>query len=646
MKDPKYLLRRLMQLMVMSSLLLMLAWLAHLGARTEQLIYDNHVQESTMRSQLLAAELARSINRALDYGIPIGQLQGVDKVFEDRIGANREVAQIVLTDQQGLQLLASGVSQIQGMSVTAHIGQGGSRVGTVTVHVRPIERWDVILLPLSVAALLLALALLVLAEALRFSIRIGPWHRESVVVQALDLAAKRDYTQLVREAPLQAFDRRSTLLSVQIRDLNERFTRLFRLIRSLLETEPSDDKRNKLADLADKLQAHRLFPTGKPTVCRVAASAARQQLLVYLVVMSWAVHLFRLSMGVSLGSGQATAQVFAALLIAWACWEVSTRASRPAGSLPWQGLFGLLGMGVAPLAAFFVTSQAGSSGSVAPAMMVFENLSGLSLQEALIYSAHVAFSAIFLQSNSPNLPDEIPRYAPLTVVSAMVVGGLVAWGLPLFFGPGAELIFAFLLAVFVAGIYLPGFAKQDWGADPPPPARYVTTGRDAAAWALPAYVLAAAAPMDGAPALQASFAVATFTWVVPLLGSACGILACSWLPHAGARVMVFATLIVGGTLVFGAPGGRYAQFFASMAPLFVMTMLHWVALARFIDLGADIPTPPGKVRLRWVVAGAAAGLLVSWIGQVSHVYAAGPGVLLFVALLLLGAAPSRSKKGV
>lgn len=604
--------------------LLLLGWLSFLGATTAQSMYADRVQESKVRGRMLALELARSISRAVDYGIPVAQLQGVEQVFSDRIRANPDVAEIALTDAGGTRLLPSKapLEGVTPLSVTIQTGQGAA--GSVIVYMRPIRLVDVLILPLSAAVALFVMAYLVLAEVLRFSLGRRLGHRELIFRQALRLAAARDYTRIIREPFLQAHDRRSALLSVLVRDLNERFTRLSRLIKSLQETEPTEAKRSDLARLALNLQGVGLFAPSKPGVERVPATLAQRQWLMFLLILATAAHLFGLSMPMPLGADQGTLLVLLGLICAGASWRLSGHLARTAPHGGWPSLLGMVATCAGALGALIIPEPASPWTWVLAVSFFLLHVAG-----------SVALTCVILPMPADNPYNSPVQMHPwlLTAASAVVVAGILAMGLPGLLGQGSIELFSFLLTLITAVIFgwltladiRPGHLVNAARSGQATPA--------ALALACVAYVLATAAPLDAAPALQAHLAREGWTWCVPLLGAAFGVIVSSWWPRVPRMVHWPLVLVAAALLGFLNLAGSQGPLADVLALCTVCGLVWWLGLGRLSALMQAHPTHSPLPNALW--AGALLGWGVSWFSLAFAWPAWLPGALFVLALAFM-----------
>lgn len=285
-------LSRLQIQMLLIGTILMLSWVGFFSIITAKDVYALRERESAMRGLIVAEALANSIGRALEYGIEIDQLLGIDQVFAARIKENQDIVEIALDDPDGRARVPLTASKRQGISVSATVKMGTQNMGRVTVYLREISFFDTLRTPLSVALLVLLAFTVSAWEAIRFSIRRGPGLREVTTNRLLQQVLALDFTNLVKETRLKRLDLRSAWLSYQVRDLNERFVRIFRLIVSLRHTEPNDGEQARLMALADQARGEAQFAPIKPWVHRPNSTAVDMRWLAFITTTALSVNLF------------------------------------------------------------------------------------------------------------------------------------------------------------------------------------------------------------------------------------------------------------------------------------------------------------------------------------------------------------------
>lgn len=351
---------RLQFRMVLVGTVVLLGWVGYLAVITAKDVYSLRERESAVRGLIVAESLANAIGRALGYGIAMDDLSGIDRVFAARMEDNQEVVEIVLDDLAGKTRVPTETPRRQGVSVSAVVKADGQAVGQVTVYLRDTSLWGALGAPVSAALLILMVVVLSVREAVRFSVRRGPGLRETAAMGLVRQISQQDFNSVVKEAHLKRLDLRSAWLSTQIRDLNERFTRLFRLIVSLRHTEPSHAEQLRLMALARQARGDAQFAAAKPSVKRLTSMAIDMRWLVFIATASVSVNLFMLDR--LPGNALAVGPLMLGLgMLAALFGYAMTQRWLASPSAQWVCLGGLFLLGGTPLV-FVVMSWLGDDG--------------------------------------------------------------------------------------------------------------------------------------------------------------------------------------------------------------------------------------------------------------------------------------------
>lgn len=278
--------------MVFVGTVLLFGWVSYLAAVTANDVYDLRERESLARGLIVAESLANSIGRAVGYGIELDDLNGIESVFVARIEDNQDIIEIVLDDLDGNARIPLTTPKRQGVSVSAVVKAANESIGQVTVYLRDTSIFGSVSFPIAVALLLLLVVVVVSREAVNYSVRRGPGLREEAAKDLVAQIAELNFNSVVREAHLKRLDLRAAWLSTQIRDLNERSTRLFRLIVSLRRTEPRSAEQARLMALAKEAKGDAKFAVAKPYLKRLSPMAIDIRWLVFVATTSLSVNLF------------------------------------------------------------------------------------------------------------------------------------------------------------------------------------------------------------------------------------------------------------------------------------------------------------------------------------------------------------------
>ena len=245
-----------------------------------------------MRGQIVADSLANSISRAIGFGINLIDLSGVDQVFANRIADNRYIAEIILDDLES-KAQVPGLGPVRkGTSASALVMNGSQAVGRVTVYLRDPSLIETASAPISAAILIMLVVTITAWEGLNYAIRRGPQLREAAATKLLLQLTELDFKSVIRVSRPNRLDIRWVWLTTQIRDMNERFTRIFRLVESLRQTEPSITKQMMLLELAKQARGHAKFASGKPSAIKLSPVAVDVRWLSFIATTALSVNLF------------------------------------------------------------------------------------------------------------------------------------------------------------------------------------------------------------------------------------------------------------------------------------------------------------------------------------------------------------------
>lgn len=351
---------RLQLRMMLVGTVILFCWVGYLATMTAKDVYSLRDRESTVRGLIVAESLADSIGRALGYGIEIDDLTGIDQVFAARLAESRDVIEIVFDDLSGKVRVPLVVPVRQGMSVSAVVTAGGQARGTVTVYLRNASLLGALSAPVSAALLILLVVFVAAREAVRYCVHRGPGLRDSTAKGLLLQISELDFDHVVKEAHLKKLDIRSAWLSTQIRDLNERFMRLFRLIVSLRHTEPSNEERTRLMALANQARGDAKFATAKPAVERPSSTDVDMRWLAFVATASVSVDIFMIDR-LSGSLAYSTALLLALGLIAAWCGYASVQRWLVSHSGKLICLGGLFVLGATPMAFVLISLLGGET---------------------------------------------------------------------------------------------------------------------------------------------------------------------------------------------------------------------------------------------------------------------------------------------
>ncbi|WP_298208929.1 hypothetical protein [Acidovorax sp.] len=260
------------------ALVLLLLAAAVLAWNTHEQLRGMRQESERVRAQLMADSLSQRIGHALDIGIPLDALVGVEALFNQRLGAHADIQSIallqgpdkVLWSAEREQPARSANGTVADAPVMAHEAlQGTVRLTLRETGAGPFARSAAILL-LPTVLLLAALAFL----AARFSEAQGVKLRNHAVRLATRAIASGHYDHSIVLPHRRGFDLRAQQLGHAVRGVHETLTRVRRLIASLRQTEPQAQRRERLDMLlANALGDHHFAEHGLRPVRVVAAEA-------------------------------------------------------------------------------------------------------------------------------------------------------------------------------------------------------------------------------------------------------------------------------------------------------------------------------------------------------------------------------------
>lgn len=314
------------------ALALLLTAAAVLAWNTQDQLRGMREESQRVRAQLMAESLSQRIGHALDIGIPMHALVGVEALFNQRLGAHAEIQSIALMEGPGKVLWFTErekpLRKEVGTRADASIVVNGEFRGLVRLTLQesgtaPFVR--------STAALLLPAVLLLAALAYlaaRFSEAQGVKLRDHAVRLAMRAINSGRYDRLIVLPHRRGFDLRAQQLGHAVRGVHETLTRVRRLISSLRQTEPQAQRREYLDMLLAEAEGSDRFAEHGLAQVRVVAAQAQAFWIGLLVTLS-AAALLALALFAANGPvAVSTAVLFPGLFIAagaGAAWAMQGR---------------------------------------------------------------------------------------------------------------------------------------------------------------------------------------------------------------------------------------------------------------------------------------------------------------------------------
>ncbi len=262
---------------------LVVSWLAVIQLR------DIAHTEARARARLVAEAIADQVQLAINVGIPVDQLVGVDELFLARMQSFRGMLRAALIDPDDQVLHEQSAASASALApVIIPIVLRDERVARLELTWRePALRalsipWGVPLL--SLVAIIAGLA----GEALRYGMA-GVIMRRELLVHAVcqHIAAGQLMTRPPRLGR-RDFDERLPWLAQQLRYAGEQHMRVERLAQSLRQTEPDFDKRQELDRVLEQANGNdRFTPADIADIPAVSRAALQRWRGILLGLLAW-----------------------------------------------------------------------------------------------------------------------------------------------------------------------------------------------------------------------------------------------------------------------------------------------------------------------------------------------------------------------
>lgn len=246
-------------------------------------------QEAEARARLVAENMAAQVQRAVDVGIPVDRLVGVEDLFTQRMQSFQGILRVALLDTQGRVLHERRAPARDALApVMVPIARAGETVASLELHWRQPAIAALLLswgLPL---AALIALVAGLAGEALRYALTGLVLRRERIVLASCQRIAAGDLATRPPRLGRRDFDARLPWLAEQLRHVGEQHMRVERLAQSLCQTEPDLDKRRQHAEVLAAALGNDRFPAPAPPELPTSSHAALQRWRgVLLGLLAW-----------------------------------------------------------------------------------------------------------------------------------------------------------------------------------------------------------------------------------------------------------------------------------------------------------------------------------------------------------------------
>ncbi len=270
-----------------AALVLLLLAACILSIYTYEQLRDMRAASDRTRSQLMAQSLSLRITHAVESGIPLRGLVGVEALFQQRMASQPDIhtVALVLPDGKVLWQTTRDAGEA-GATAEAPVQARGAPVAILRLALRNsgaatfARATAALLLP---AALLLALLAYLAA---RFSQAQGIELRNHAAWRARRAIAQGRYDNTVVLPQRRGFDLRVQQLGHAVRGVHEGLVRVRRLIASLRQTEPQHTRRERLDQLLARAEADDRFAEHGIAQVRVVAAEAQAFWISLLVALS------------------------------------------------------------------------------------------------------------------------------------------------------------------------------------------------------------------------------------------------------------------------------------------------------------------------------------------------------------------------
>ena len=241
---------------VLAGLLLLLSACLVVGWLAVSQLGETALYEAQARARLVAEEMAGQVHLAVNVGVPVDRLVGVEDLFEHRMASFPGIVRAALLDTNDQVLHERRTSSTHALPpATIPIVHEGVPVARLELQWRA-PSLTALLLPWGIPLLaVIALTTGLAGEAFRFALTGLVLRRDRLVQASCERIATGDLTTRPPRLDRRDFDNRLLWLTEQLRHVGEQRMRVSRLAQSLRQTEPDFDKRRQIDQiLADALR--------------------------------------------------------------------------------------------------------------------------------------------------------------------------------------------------------------------------------------------------------------------------------------------------------------------------------------------------------------------------------------------------------
>jgi hypothetical protein len=223
-------------------------------------------EASTERANYIAGAISDSMTHAMEVGVPLTEMRGVDVLLRARANENENIHHIAILNLSGAVMWEAegGVQEAQPVKVTADVRFRDQTVAYAQVSVYPTG-----LAPMMINAIFLQIVLCVMAyaacyETMIFALGRGIMLREQAKSQMRHAILQGQLNTITIGQNRSSSDRVLYGMVLRLRRLNEKIWRMRRLTASLRITEPDADMRAELDATLARAEGKLIFADRKP----------------------------------------------------------------------------------------------------------------------------------------------------------------------------------------------------------------------------------------------------------------------------------------------------------------------------------------------------------------------------------------------
>jgi hypothetical protein len=223
-------------------------------------------EASTERANYIAGAISDSMTHAMEVGVPLKEMRGVDVLLRARANENENIHHIAILNLSKAVMWQAegGVQEAQPVKVTADVQFQDQTVAYVQVSVYPTS-----LTPMMINAMFLQIVLCVMAyaacyEAMIFALGRGIILREQAKSKMRQAILQGQLNTLTIGQNRSSSDRVLYAMVLRLRRLNEKIWRMRRLTASLRITEPDAKMRAELDATLARAEGQLIFADRKP----------------------------------------------------------------------------------------------------------------------------------------------------------------------------------------------------------------------------------------------------------------------------------------------------------------------------------------------------------------------------------------------